>query len=70
MRNLFIPVFLNCWLAKHSLENMFVSTSYKLIIIYTKFKFDSRSTRNYISERPTSSNAEVPIGIESTADDP
>nr|XP_033332348.1 potassium channel subfamily T member 2 isoform X6 [Megalopta genalis] len=23
MRNLFIPVFLNCWLAKHSLENMF-----------------------------------------------
>lgn len=25
MRNLFIPVFLNCWLAKHSLENMFVS---------------------------------------------
>ncbi|XP_023247910.1 potassium channel subfamily T member 2 [Copidosoma floridanum] len=22
-RNLFIPVFLNCWLAKHSLENMF-----------------------------------------------
>ena len=27
MRNLFIPVFLNCWLAKHSLENMFVSIS-------------------------------------------
>jgi len=26
LRNLFIPVFLNCWLAKHSLENMFVST--------------------------------------------
>jgi hypothetical protein len=25
LRNLFIPVFLNCWLAKHSLENMFVS---------------------------------------------
>ncbi|XP_069705257.1 potassium channel subfamily T member 2 isoform X2 [Periplaneta americana] len=23
LRNLFIPVFLNCWLAKHSLENMF-----------------------------------------------
>ncbi|KAH0956202.1 hypothetical protein HN011_003049 [Eciton burchellii] len=23
MRNLFIPVFLNCWLAKHSLENLF-----------------------------------------------
>ncbi|XP_076655993.1 slowpoke 2 isoform X8 [Halictus rubicundus] len=23
MRNLFIPVFLNCWLAKHSLQNMF-----------------------------------------------
>ncbi|KAJ8672874.1 hypothetical protein QAD02_004135, partial [Eretmocerus hayati] len=23
MRNLFIPIFLNCWLAKHSLENMF-----------------------------------------------
>ncbi|CAG9816404.1 unnamed protein product [Phaedon cochleariae] len=23
MRNLFIPVFLNCWLAKHALENMF-----------------------------------------------
>ncbi|XP_012538208.1 potassium channel subfamily T member 1 isoform X4 [Monomorium pharaonis] len=23
MRHLFIPVFLNCWLAKHSLENMF-----------------------------------------------
>nr|CAD7589205.1 unnamed protein product [Timema genevievae] len=25
LRNLFIPVFLNCWLAKQSLENMFVS---------------------------------------------
>lgn len=25
LRNLFIPVFLNCWLAKRSLENMFVS---------------------------------------------
>lgn len=25
LRNLFIPVFLNCWLAKHSLENMIVS---------------------------------------------
>lgn len=24
-RNLFIPVFLNCWLAKHALENMIVS---------------------------------------------
>ncbi|XP_056631344.1 potassium channel subfamily T member 2 [Diorhabda sublineata] len=23
LRNLFIPVFLNCWLAKHALENMF-----------------------------------------------
>jgi hypothetical protein len=23
LRHLFIPVFLNCWLAKHSLENMF-----------------------------------------------
>ncbi|KAB0792301.1 hypothetical protein PPYR_14260 [Photinus pyralis] len=23
LRNLFIPVFLNCWLAKHSLQNMF-----------------------------------------------
>ncbi|XP_017774282.1 PREDICTED: potassium channel subfamily T member 2 [Nicrophorus vespilloides] len=23
LRNVFIPVFLNCWLAKHSLENMF-----------------------------------------------
>ncbi|KAK9882012.1 hypothetical protein WA026_018863 [Henosepilachna vigintioctopunctata] len=23
LRNLFIPVFLNCWLAKRSLENMF-----------------------------------------------
>ncbi|XP_026518327.1 potassium channel subfamily T member 1-like, partial [Terrapene carolina triunguis] len=22
LRNLFIPVFLNCWLAKHALENM------------------------------------------------
>ncbi|MEE6496343.1 hypothetical protein FKM82_002311 [Ascaphus truei] len=22
LRNLFVPVFLNCWLAKHSLENM------------------------------------------------
>ena len=28
LRNLFIPVFLNCWLAKHSLENMFVSMKY------------------------------------------
>lgn len=26
LRNLFIPVFLNCWLAKHALENMIVST--------------------------------------------
>ena len=26
VRNLFIPVFLNCWLAKHALENMIVST--------------------------------------------
>lgn len=25
LRNLFIPVFLNCWLAKHALENMIVS---------------------------------------------
>lgn len=25
LRNLFIPVFLNCWLAKHTLENMIVS---------------------------------------------
>lgn len=25
LRNLFIPIFLNCWLAKRSLENMFVS---------------------------------------------
>lgn len=24
LRNLFIPVFLNCWLAKHALENMIV----------------------------------------------
>lgn len=23
LRHLFIPIFLNCWLAKHSLENMF-----------------------------------------------
>ncbi|KFM57425.1 Potassium channel subfamily T member 2, partial [Stegodyphus mimosarum] len=23
LRNLFIPGFLNCWLAKHALENMF-----------------------------------------------
>ena len=26
LRHLFIPVFLNCWLAKGALENMFVST--------------------------------------------
>lgn len=25
LRNIFIPVFLNCWLAKHALENMIVS---------------------------------------------
>ncbi|KAG5344182.1 KCNT2 protein, partial [Acromyrmex heyeri] len=37
MRNLFIPVFLNCWLAKHSLENMFyvddilLAASYKIL---------------------------------------
>lgn len=28
-RNLFIPVFLNCWLAKHALENMIVSAAQK-----------------------------------------
>uniref|UniRef100_A0ACB8F3M8 Uncharacterized protein n=1 Tax=Sphaerodactylus townsendi TaxID=933632 RepID=A0ACB8F3M8_9SAUR len=27
LRNLFIPVFLNCWLAKHALENMIVSVT-------------------------------------------
>jgi len=30
--NLFIPVFLNCWLAKKSLENMFVSEYPKFIV--------------------------------------
>lgn len=29
LRNLFIPVFLNCWLAKHALENMIVSEALK-----------------------------------------
>lgn len=31
LRHLFIPVFLNCWLAKRALENMFVSTVRRLL---------------------------------------
>ena len=30
LRKLFIPVFLNCWLAKSALQNMFVCISYTL----------------------------------------
>lgn len=36
LRNLFIPVFLNCWLAKRSLENMFVSCV--ILLEFVNFK--------------------------------
>uniref|UniRef100_A0A2K5YW53 RCK N-terminal domain-containing protein n=1 Tax=Mandrillus leucophaeus TaxID=9568 RepID=A0A2K5YW53_MANLE len=32
LRNLFVPVFLNCWLAKHALENMIVSIEVKIMM--------------------------------------
>jgi len=35
LRNLFIPVFFNCWLAKVALENMLVSEFHITIISYT-----------------------------------
>lgn len=34
LRHLFIPIFLNCWLAKHSLENMFVSSLCEISFIW------------------------------------
>ncbi|GAA6065012.1 potassium channel subfamily T member 2 [Tachysurus ichikawai] len=39
LRNLFIPVFLNCWLAKHALENMIVSKEKKNIYISISLLF-------------------------------
>lgn len=39
MRNLFIPIFLNCWLAKRSLENMFVSIEWMRCSCYFFFHF-------------------------------
>uniref|UniRef100_A0A2K6KXE7 Potassium sodium-activated channel subfamily T member 2 n=1 Tax=Rhinopithecus bieti TaxID=61621 RepID=A0A2K6KXE7_RHIBE len=36
LRNLFVPVFLNCWLAKHALENMIVSIEVKTFVSYLK----------------------------------
>ncbi|KAK9712045.1 Ion channel [Popillia japonica] len=46
IRNLFIPVFLNCWLAKHSLENMFVTSKKEIhgCFIYWSVAFNP-STR-------------------------
>lgn len=36
LRNIFVPVFLNCWLAKGALENMIVSIFNNLLIALYK----------------------------------
>ncbi|KAK3849923.1 hypothetical protein Pcinc_043340 [Petrolisthes cinctipes] len=37
LRNLFVPVFLNCWLAKHALENMFPSSGGDCTVLHGRY---------------------------------
>jgi len=40
-RTLFIPVFLNCWLAKHALENMIVSNTLSPYLVFQCYHLNS-----------------------------